>query len=676
MHPQTKDIEMTCSCSDRKSAAALAADTIRILSIDAVQKAKSGHPGTPMGAADFAFTLFSKFLRFDPARPDWIGRDRFVLSAGHGSILLYSLLHLFGYDVSLDDLKNFRQFGSRTPGHPEYGRTPGVEVTTGPLGSGLCSAVGMAMAIKQFNARVGMPEALVKDQRVYVFSGDGCIMEGCSHEACALAASLRLDNLILYYDSNKITIEGATDVAMNEDVAARFAAYGWNVLKVNGQCPAQIEAALTLAKSCHDRPSIVIGQTTIGYGAPHLAGSAKTHGAPLGPEEVAATKAALGFDPGQSFVVPQEVRDLCAEIIGQKQIAAAQWDDDFAAWKAAAPAEKVALMESLLHPVIPADLGQSLLAAIPDKDVATRASSGAMLQVLAARIPALTGGSADLGPSNNTNMKGFGDFSASDRTGRNLHFGVRELAMGLAANGMALTNTIPFTATFLVFSDYMKPAIRLAAIQKLHEVYVFTHDSYAVGEDGATHEPVEHLMMFRTMPGVVLLRPAESHEVAQAWEYAVRAACPVVLALTRQAVPNFPATMVPGVAVSRGAYVLSDDEGYEAIIIATGSEVGLALAAADRLRVQGRRLRVVSMPSWELFDAQDEHYRQSVLPDKATRRISVEAGIATGWQKYIGRDGLALGLNHFGDSAPASRLAEEYGFTPEKVASAIADYLR
>ena len=458
---------------------------------------------------------------------------------------------------------------------------------------------------------------------------------------------------------------------MNEDVAARFSAYGWNVLHVDGQCQKQIAAGLTLAKACHDRPTIVIGHSTIGYGAPNLAGTAKTHGAPLGPDEVAATKQALGFDPEQSFVVPAEVRQLCDEIIAQKQSDATQWDQEFDAWKASAPAESLKLMDALLHPVIPADLREKLLAAVPAKDVATRASSGAMLQVLAAEIPALTGGSADLAPSNNTNMKGFGDFSASDRAGRNLHFGVRELAMGLAANGMALTHTIPYTATFMVFSDYMKPAIRLAAIQKLHEVYVFTHDSYAVGEDGATHEPIEQLMMLRALPNVVVLRPAESHEVALAWEYAVKADCPVVLSLTRQALPNFTDDLLPNVDVSKGAYILSDDADFELIIIATGSEVQLALGAAAQLRAKGRKVRVVSMPSWELFDAQSAEYRESVLPHCCEKRVSIEAGITMGWQKYTCCEGLNLGLEHFGDSAPAKVLANEYGFTVEAVVTAI-----
>ena len=392
---------MSCECKD-KATFKKAINTVRLLAADGVQKANSGHPGMPMGSADVAFTLWAKFLRFDPKRPDWLGRDRFVLSAGHGSMLIYSLLHLFGYDVSIEDLKQFRQLGSKTPGHPEHGHTPGVEVTTGPLGSGLASAVGMAITLKQFVARTGAPASLFDQQKVYVISGDGCIMEGTTHEACALAGHLKLNNLVLFYDDNKISIEGSTSIAMSEDVGARYAAYGWNVLRVNGQCPKQIMAATTLANACKDKPTIIICTTTIGYGAPKLAGTAASHGAPLGEEELAAAKANLGFDPAQSFVVPDDVRALCDKLIAEKQAAAAKWDADFEAWKATAPAESVALMNALLNPAIPADLEAKLLAAIPEKDDATRSSSGKVMQAIAAEIPGFVGGSADLAPSNTT----------------------------------------------------------------------------------------------------------------------------------------------------------------------------------------------------------------------------------------------------------------------------------
>ena len=662
------------ACCKFKAIVKKAINTVRLLSADGVPKANSGHPGMPMGSADYAFTLWSKFLRFDPQRPDWIGRDRFVLSAGHGSMLLYSLLHLFGYDVTIEDLKQFRQLGSKTPGHPEYGHTPGVEVTTGPLASGLASAVGMAIGLKQLVARIGAPKELFKNQKVYVVSGDGCIMEGTSHEACSLAGHLKLDNLILFYDSNKITIEGSTSLAMSEDVGARFEAYGWNVLKINGQCPRQIEAAVTLAQSCKDKPTIIIGETTIGFGSPHLAGTAKSHGAPLGEDELKATKAALGFDPEQSFVVPEDVRGFLSDRIAEKKADAAEWDAQFDAWKSSSP-DGAALLEAILGKEIPADLEARLLAAVPEKDVATRASSGAMIQVVAKAVPAVVGGSADLAPSNNTYMKEMGDFTAEDRAGRNFHFGVRELGMGLVCNGLALTYAIPFSATFMVFSDYMKPAIRLAAIQKLHQVYVFTHDSYAVGEDGATHEPIEQLAMFRSLPGVTLLRPAESHEVALAWAYAVRADHPVILSLTRQALPNLPAEVVARMDVAKGAYVVSSDEDFEAILIGSGSELAACVKAAEALRAQGRKLRVVSMPSWDLFEAQGAEYKESVLPKACRKRVAVEAACTMGWSKYVGDEGMVIGLDHFGESAPYKALADKYGFTPEKVTAAVAEYL-
>ena len=662
------------ACCKFKAIVKKAINTVRLLSADGVQKANSGHPGMPMGSADYAFTLWSKFLRFDPQRPDWIGRDRFVLSAGHGSMLLYSLLHLFGYDVTIEDLKQFRQLGSKTPGHPEYGHTPGVEVTTGPLASGLASAVGMAIGLKQLVARIGAPKELFKNQKVYVVSGDGCIMEGTSHEACSLAGHLKLDNLILFYDSNKITIEGSTSLAMSEDVGARFEAYGWNVLKINGQCPRQIEAAVTLAQSCKNKPTIIIGETTIGFGSPHLAGTAKSHGAPLGEDELKATKAALGFDPEQSFVVPEDVRGFLSDRIAEKKADAAEWDAQFDAWKSSSP-DGAALLEAILRKEIPADLEARLLAAVPEKDVATRASSGAMIQVVAKAVPAVVGGSADLAPSNNTYMKEMGDFTAEDRAGRNFHFGVRELGMGLVCNGLALTYAIPFSATFMVFSDYMKPAIRLAAIQKLHQVYVFTHDSYAVGEDGATHEPIEQLAMFRSLPGVTLLRPAESHEVALAWAYAVRADHPVILSLTRQALPNLPAEVVARMDVTKGAYVVSSDEDFEAILIGSGSELAACVKAAEALRAQGRKLRVVSMPSWDLFEAQGAEYKESVLPKACRKRVAVEAACTMGWSKYVGDEGMVIGLDHFGESAPYKALADKYGFTPEKVTAAVAEYL-
>jgi transketolase len=650
-----------------------AIDSLRLLAADGVQKANSGHPGMPMGCADFAYVLWSKFLRFDPSDPQWLGRDRFVLSAGHGSMLLYGLLHLFGYDLTLDDLAQFRQWGSKTPGHPEFGHTQGVEVTTGPLGSGLASAVGMAIGLKQLAARLDNPELL--DQRVFVISSDGCMMEGTSHEACAIAGHKKLDNLVVFYDDNGITIEGPTSLAFSEDVGQRFAAYGWHVIRINGQDTGQVARALTEALATKGRPAIIVGKTTIAYGAPHLHGSCEAHGAPLGAEELAATKQALGFDPGQSFAVPQEVRDLCAAVVMEKKAAAETWSRRLASWRQA-HADKADLLDKLTGRKVPADILPQLLAAVPAKETATRNSAGVIMQRAAQLVPALTGGSADLNPSTKTYLESESDFTYQNRAGRNIHYGVRELGMGLCSNGLALSGTvIPFCATFAVFSDYMKPALRLAAIQKLHVVFVFTHDSIFVGEDGPTHQPIEHLAMLRSLPGMITLRPAESHEVAHAWATALQAKGPVTLFLTRQSVPNFTPEQVARIDVARGAYVLSDEPGFEVILIGTGSEVGVALGAADLLRQAGRKVRVVSMPSWELFEAQDADYRHSVLPAACDRRVTVEAATTFGWERYAGPKGLMIGLNRFGDSAPYKKLAEAYGFTAQAVFSRVKTYL-
>ena len=659
---------MSCECAVKRSI-----DTIRLLAADGVQKANSGHPGMPMGCADYAFTLWSKFLRFNPDDPQWVGRDRFVLSAGHGSMLLYSLLHLFGYDTSLDDLAQFRQWGSKTPGHPEFGHTKGVEVTTGPLSSGLASAVGMAIGLKQFAARLGNPELF--DQRVFVISSDGCMMEGTSHEACAIAGHQKLDNLVAFYDDNAITIEGPTTLAFSEDVGQRFAAYGWHVIRINGQDTGQVSRALTEAMATKGRPIIIIGKTTIAYGAPHLHGSAEAHGAPLGADELAATKRALGFEPEGSFVVPDEVRELCTGLVAEKKTAAATWDRRLASWRSS-QADKTALMDTLRGRTVPADILKQLLAAVPAKETATRNSGGVIMQRAAQLVPALTGGSADLNPSTKTYLEAEKDFTPENRTGRNIHYGVRELGMGFCTNGLALSGTaIPFCSTFAVFSDYMKPALRLAAIQKLHAVFVFTHDSIFVGEDGPTHQPIEQLAMLRCIPGLITLRPAESNEVAHAWAAALLAKGPVALFLTRQNVPNFTPDQVARLDLAKGAYVLSEDAGYGVILMATGSEVGAALGAAELLRKAGRKVRVVSMPSWELFEAQSAAYRESVLPAACTRRVTVEAACTFGWERYAGGQGLMIGLNRFGDSAPYKKLAEVYGFTAPAIADRVKAYL-
>lgn len=651
-----------------------AIDTVRLLAADGVQAANSGHPGMPMGCADYAFTLWSKYLRHNPAQPQWLGRDRFILSAGHGSMLLYSLLHLFEYGLTTDDLANFRQWGSKTPGHPEFGHTAGVEVTTGPLASGLASGVGMAISLQQLAASMG--DGKLFSQRVFVLSGDGCMMEGTSHEACSLAGHLKLDNLILFYDDNGISIEGDTDIAFTENVALRFAAYGWHVIEIDGQDVAQIEQALAEATADGiGKPVVIVGRTIIGKGAPHLAGSEECHGAPLGKDELALTKKALGFDPEQFFVVENQVRALCAAKVAELKQAAAAWDAQLAAFRSGNP-EKAALLDKLVNRTVPANLLDELLAAVPAKPNATRNSSGEIMQKVAALVPALVGGSADLNPSTKTYVKGAGDFGPECRAGRNVHFGVRELGMGLAANGMALSGlAIPYSSTFAVFSDYMKPAMRLAALQGLKEVFVFTHDSIFVGEDGPTHQPIEQLLMCRSIPGLTVIRPAESHEVAHAWATALRTNGPTALFLTRQNVPNFTPEQVARINLAKGAYVLSDEANFEVALIATGSEVGASMEAAELLRAKGRKVRVVSMPSWELFEAQDEAYRNSVLPDGDYRRVSVEAGTTMGWDRYTGRCGLRIGIDHFGASAPYQVLAEKWGFTGPSIAQRVEKYL-
>ena len=642
----------------------LAADTIRLLSADAIQKAKSGHPGMPMGCADFAFDLWFKHMKHNPKNAKWLGRDRFVLSAGHGSMLLYSLLHLFGYGLTMEDLKEFRQWGSRTPGHPEFGHTNGVEVTTGPLGTGFASGVGMAVAAKYTAAVCGLEGTGLLDGKIYVICGDGCMMEGISHEAASFAGNQKLDNLVVFYDSNQISIEGDTDGTFTEDVGKRFEAYGWRVITCgNANDYAQVDAALSAAVGSAGRPTLLIGKTTIGFGAPGKAGKASSHGEPLGEEELAAAKQALGF-PAESFYVPAEVRSMIEKRTAELEQEAALWDAKFQKFVEANP-EKAAQLSRMLNKEAPADLLQQLLAVIPtDKPAATRASSGAVLQKVAELMPALYGGSADLAPSTKTEIKGGEWFSPSNRTGRNFHFGVRELAMGFIANGMALYGAaVAYSSTFFVFSDFMKPAVRLAALQKLPVIYVFTHDSFFVGEDGPTHEPIEQLTMLRTIPDMTVIRPAEAVECAHAWAYAATANAPVALILTRQNLRPYTPEIAAKVDVAKGAYVVSDDDAFEFLLIGTGSELNLALDTAEELRKNGRKVRVVSMPSQELFLKQDKSYRDSVLSPCCRKRVSIEAGSTFGWERFIGDEGLAIGLDHFGASAPYKVLSEKFGFT-------------
>jgi len=650
----------------------LAANTIRTLSADAIQKANSGHPGLPLGAAEFAFMLYYKYLRHNPANPEWLGRDRFILSAGHGSMLLYSLLHLFGYGVTIDDLKNFRQWGSNTPGHPEYALTPGVEITTGPLGSGFASAVGMAIADKHFAAATGLDKTGLFDKKIYILSGDGCMMEGGTYEAASLAGHLQLDNLVCFYDSNSITIEGSTDLAFSEDVEARFISCGWRVLKItNANDLRQCDQALAQAKKSDGRPTLIIGKTVIGYGAPTKQGCSGCHGAPLGEEEVAALKKNLNMC-GDDFCVPEEVRELCAKRVCELAKEAFNWDCAFRRELDADP-ELAKKVESYLNPVLPDDLEKQLCEAVSNTKQATRVSGSQVLQKAAELAPSLMGGAADVGNSTGTFIKASGSFSSEDRVARNMHFGVRELAMGLIANGMALSGVaLPYTSAFLVFSDYMKPAIRLAALMKLHEIYVFTHDSFHVGEDGATHQPIEQIEMLRTIPGMTVIRPADALETAQAWSVALKSRTPVALLLTRQGVEPLPEGATHAGSVERGAYIVSDQLGFEYLLVASGSEVNLALKSAELLREGGKKVRVVSMPSMELFAAQSAEYRESVLPARTNlKRVTIEAGSTTGWRKFVNMSDLCIGLDHFGASAPAGVLAEKFGFTPGEVCKRI-----
>lgn len=656
----------------------LAADTIRVLSAESVQKAKSGHPGMPMGCADFAFLLWYKYMKYNPKNPKWLGRDRFILSAGHGSNLQYMLLHLFGYNLPMEEIKSFRQWGSLTPGHPEYGHTEGVEVTTGPLGSGFASVVGMAIAAKNFSARTGLDKTGLMNHKFYVVSSDGGMMEGTTHEAAAIAGHLKLDNIVCFYDDNSITIEGSTSLAFSENVAKRYEAYGWRIINLDdANDMAKVDKALAEAQKSDGRPVLIIGKTIIGYGSPAKAGKHTSHGEPLGEDEVVAVKEKLGLQDNPPFNVPSEVKGIISKRIGELTAEASKWDREFQSYLEKNPAS-AKMVSDLTQKNLPENLLQELIKATPvDKPVASRVSGGMVLNRAADLIPSLMGGAADLAPSTKTLIKNTTSFSASDRAGRNMHFGVRELGMAFCANGMALYGTtIPYVATFLVFSDYMKPAIRLGAIQGLHEVFVYTHDSFYVGEDGPTHEPIEHISMLRTIPGMTVIRPAEANEVAHAWYAALKSKGPVALLLTRQDLAPIAPVLVKNIDVSKGAYVLSCDKGFELIIIATGSEVELALKSADMLRKEGKKVRVVSMPCQEYFNAQDKSYRDSVLPPSCKKKVSIEAGTTYGWKAFVGDDGLCIGIDHFGASAPYKVLADKFGFTPEKVTAKIKDHFK
>ncbi len=658
---------MTRSLSD-----ALCVNTIRTLAMDGVQRADSGHPGMPMGMADAAYVLWTRFLKHNPTNPAWPDRDRFILSAGHGSMLLYSLLHLTGYDLSLEELMRFRQWGSRTPGHPERGLTPGVETTTGPLGQGFANGVGMALAERFLAATFNRPGFPIFDHFTYAIVSDGDLMEGISHEAASLAGHLGLGRLIYLYDNNGISIEGSTDLAFSEDVAARFRAYGWHVQAVDGHDLSAVDEALRAARAVTGQPSLVICRTHIAYGSPHKQDSAAAHGAPLGEAEVRLTKEALGWPPDAHFLVPPEALAVFRRAVEVGQEAQGRWRAMFERYAQEYP-RQATLLERLWANELPEGWERSLPAFSPtDGPLATRQASGRVLNALADALPTLIGGSADLAPSNNTLLTGYPDFQRDTPNGRNLRFGVREHAMGAILNGMALHGgLLPYGGTFLVFSDYMRPAVRLAAMSHLPVVYVWSHDSLWLGEDGPTHQPVEHLAALRAIPNLTLIRPGDANETAMAWKAALeRRDGPTGLILTRQSLPVLDRQGMAGAEhLARGAYVLRDPPaGSPALIlIASGSEVHLALAAQEALAAQGVAARVVSMPSWELFDAQPLSYRQAVLPPDVPARLAIEAGVAQGWEKYTGPSGDVISIERFGASAPYKVLMEQFGFTVEAV---------
>lgn len=658
-----------------------AINTIRFLSADGVQKANSGHPGLPMGAAPIAYTLFTRHLRFNPTNPTWWARDRFILSGGHGSMLLYSLLHLTGYDLPMEALQSFRQWESITPGHPEYGMTPGVEVTTGPLGQGFANGVGMAIAREHLAARYNRPGHEIVSHRIFALVTDGDLMEGVASEAASLAGHLRLGSLIYLYDDNRISIDGSTDLAFTEDRLKRFEAYGWHTDRVeDGNDVEAIDAAITKAKA-DPRPSLIAVRTVIGYGLPTRQGTEKAHGEPPGDAELNAAKQALGWPVEPRFFIPEDVREFFGQSATRGAAVESEWRRLFEAYRTAHP-DAAAELERRMNGVLPEDWDADLpVFPADEKGLATRAASGKALNALAKRLPELFGGSADLAPSNQTWIGGEDAFQAGRYAGRNFHFGVREHAMGSAINGMAVHGgMMPYGGTFMVFSDYMRPALRLSALSHYPSIWIFTHDSIGLGEDGPTHQPVEHLAALRAIPGMVVLRPADANETVEAWKLAVRRRHgPTVLALTRQAVPTIDRSRYAAASnLARGAYVLADlgAGAPQAILIASGSEVEPALKAGERLAAEGIPVRVVSFPSWELFEEQDKAYRESVLPGDIHARVAIEAGVGMGWERFTGDHGRVIAIHRFGASAPYRRIYEEFGLTVEAVVEAVREMIR
>ena len=658
----------------------LAINAIRTLSMDAVQKANSGHPGLPMGSAPMAYALWLQHLRHNPRNPNWANRDRFVLSAGHGSMLIYSLLYLTGYDLPLDELKSFRQWGSKTAGHPEYGHTPGVETTTGPLGQGAATAVGMALAEAYLAGYFNRDRHDIINHHTYALVSDGDLMEGVCLEACALAGHWGLGKLIFLYDDNQVTLDGAAEMTFSEDVAGRFAAMGWHVSRVaDGTDVEAVSSAIDTAKAQTDQPSLIAVRTIIGYGSPNKQGSSAAHGSPLGVDEVALAKENLGWVGTEDFFVPGEALEHFRGCVENGAAAESDWQAKFDAWQAAYPD-----LASDYERAMAGEFAPGWRDALPswdaDTQIATRSAGGEALNALAARAPTMIGGDADLAGSTRTLISGADNTGPGNPAQRNLRFGVREHAMGAIVNGLALHGGIvkPYSATFFTFSDYMRPAMRLGALMDLPCVYVFTHDSIGLGEDGPTHQPVEHLMSLRVMPNLHVFRPADATETAGAWAAIAELDHPAAIVLSRQNLPTL-AGNDAGIheGVSRGAYVLSEHESDEidAIILATGSEVSIALAAAEMLEEADIRARVVSMPCWELFAAQDEDYKDSVLPPEVTCRVSIEAGATLGWERYIGAEGVSLGVDRFGASAPFTEIYQQYGLTPGHLAEAVSSLL-
>ncbi len=645
----------------------LAINTIRFLAVDAVQKANSGHPGLPMGAAPMAYVLFQQFMKYNPRNPKWADRDRFVLSAGHGCMLQYALLHLTGYDVSMDDLKQFRQWGSNTPGHPENFETPGIEVTTGPLGAGVSNAVGLAIAEAHLGARFNKPGHTIVDHYTYVILGDGCNMEGVASEAASLAGHLKLGKLIMLYDSNSISIDGSTEIAFTEDVGKRYEAYGWHVVSVaDGDTDIDsIAKAVTAAKAVTDKPSLIIVTTTIGYGSPNKSGKESAHGAPLGADEVKLTKDALGWPHEPTFHVPDDVLAHFRQAVDRGAEAEQAWDAKFAAYEAEYPAE-AAEFKRIMAGQLPEGWKEALMP-VCEKQDSTRNLSKFCLNALAPVMPELLGGSADLAHSNMTLMAGLPDFQASSYEGRNFRFGVREHAMGGIANGMALHGgLIPYDATFLIFTDYMRAAIRLSALSQVRVLHIMTHDSIALGEDGPTHQPIEQIASLRAVPNLLVFRPGDAKEVVGSYIAAIdQSQTPSILAFTRQKVTNLPGTSVEGTL--KGGYVIVEETNPDIILMATGSELELAVKAAEILKSEGKAARVVSLPCWELFLAQPQEYRDAVLPPSVTKRVSIEAGTTFGWCSFVGSEGKAIGIDRFGASAPGGTCMQEFGFTVENL---------